>query len=225
MSKTAHAAFRANHRRPCFSIVAGLVHMRSHVAKGVPVKRGISGGRVVETGFDPGHPGKFGKIGYVGDDIAPGFSAVARQLKVAVVRAYPNDLPLARRFADRINRRVRLGVGIINGDAAGFFLLLFFGIVGREVRRNAIPSLAMVARTEEELRTDIDGAFFVRAHVNGSVPVEAQLAFSVIWLRLDGTAIQRDAINAANISALRFGVDIVGVRRITKNPEAVATEK
>src|SRR4029077_18424581 len=32
-------------------------------------------------------------------------------------------------------------------------------------------------------------------------------------------------MNAANISALRFRVNIIGVRRIRKNPEAVSAEK
>ena len=72
---------------------------------------------------------------------------------------------------------------------------------------------------------DVDRAFFIGTHVNRSVPVEAKLAFAVVRLRFNRAGFQRNAIHAPNLSALRLGVNIVGVGRVRKNPKAVAAEK
>src|SRR2546430_1088421 len=118
---------------------------------------------------------------------------------------------------------MHLRIRIVDGDTAGLFLLLLFGIIGGEIGRDAIPRLSVVARTEQKLRADVDSAFFVRAQVDGSVPVEAQLAFAVVGLGLDAAAFKREAIDAANRAALRFGVDIAGIGGVGKNPKATAT--
>ena len=75
------------------------------------------------------------------------------------------------------------------------------------------------------MRTNINRALFVGAHVDGGIPVEAQLLLVVIRLRLDVAAIQRMPVDAANISALGFGVDPIRIRRVGKHPESIAAEQ
>ena len=117
---------------------------------------------------------------------------------------------------------MHLGGRIVDGDAAGFFLFLLFWIVGGEVGRDALPGLAMIARAEQELCPNVDCAFLVRAHVNRGVPVEAKFFLAIIGQRLDSPPFVRVAIHAADFSALRFGVDVVGIGRVFEHPEAVA---
>src|SRR5216684_3952846 len=65
VSETTHSAVGSDYGGPCFSIVAGLVNVRIHVSECVPIECGISGRRIIETGFDPGDPGKLWKIWHV----------------------------------------------------------------------------------------------------------------------------------------------------------------
>src|SRR5216683_2834034 len=106
---------------------------------------------------------------------------------------------------------MHLSGGIVDRDSAGLLLLLFLRIVGSEVRRNTLPRLTVVARTEQELRSDIDRSLLVGTHVDGRVPVKAQFLFAVLWKRLDVSSLVRVTIDAANIAALRFGVDVCGI--------------
>src|SRR5579864_6173577 len=80
----------------------------------------------------------------------------------------------------------------------------------------------MVARTEEELRADVNGAFLIRAEVDWSIPVEVQLLFFVLRLWLDVASAQRVTVYSGNLTALRFGINIIGVCRVFKYPETVA---
>src|SRR6516225_11598130 len=114
----------------------------------------------------------FWQTGDVPNDIRPSLTAVARDLKVAVVRADPDQSFLLRRFTDRINRGVHFRRRIVHGDAAGLLLLLFLRIVCRQVWRNPFPVLAVVARTKEKLRADVDGLFLIRRERNWGVPIE-----------------------------------------------------
>src|SRR5579859_569863 len=83
----------------------------------------------------------------------------------------------------------------------------------------------MIARTKKKLSTDIDGAFFVGAHMQRSVPVEAQLSFSIIGLWFNEPGFQGDAIHAANLTALGFGVNVVGIGRVSKDPKTIAAKQ
>ena len=58
--------------------------------------------------------------------------------------------------------------------------------------------------------------------MNRRVPVEAKLLFLVARKRLDGTDLVSLAVDAADVTALRFGVDVIAVCRIGEHPEAVA---
>src|SRR5580765_311151 len=212
-------------RRPGFSGIGGFKNVRVHVTESVTVERSVGGVGVMDAGFHRRDPGEFRQIRNITDDVGPGFSGIGGQLKISIVGARPDDFSIARRFADGINGGVGFGVGVVNGDAARLFLLLFFGIVGGEVGRDALPRLAVVARTKKKLRSDIQRALFTGTHVNRSIPVEAELAFAVVGLRLNRAGFQRETIHAADFTALGFGVDVVGIGRIGKYPKAVAAEQ
>src|SRR5216684_8648825 len=99
---------------------------------------------------------------------------------------------------------------------------LLFRIVGREVRRDAVPGLSVITGAEEELRSDINRALFIRTHMDGRVPVETQLALAVVGLRFDVACIQRLAVDSPNFSALVFCIGIVGVSGVGEGPKAIA---
>src|SRR5260370_26683789 len=82
----------------------------------------------------------------------------------------------------------------------------------------------MVARAEQELRANIDRALLIGDHVNWSIPIEAQLPFSIVWLRLNKLAFQREPIDSPNKAALRFGINIACIGRIGKYPETISAK-
>ena len=125
------------------------------------------------------------------------------------------------RFADRENRGVHFGRGIVDRDAAGLFLFLFLRIVRRQIGRDAFPGLAVIARAEKKLRADVDRPFLVRRKRDRRVPVEAQL-FLVVRLGLNVARFVRVAIYPADVAALVFGIKVIGIRRIGEHPETVA---
>src|ERR1700680_3235646 len=90
---------------------------------------------------------------------------------------------------------------IVDRDTSGFLLFLLFRIIRREVWRDPIPGLAVVARTEQKLRANINSPLFIGAHVNGSVPVKAQLLLAVFGKRLEGSCLVRVAIYAPHLAA------------------------
>jgi hypothetical protein len=116
---------------------------------------------------------------------------------------------------------VHLGGGVVHRDSAGLLLLLLFRIVGGEVGRDALPGVAPVARAEEELRADVDGALLRRAGVDGGVPVEAQL-LAVAGLGLDVARRSSAPIDPADVAALELGVDGLRIGGIDEGPETVA---
>ena len=123
----------------------------------------------------PGDPAAGGDVLHRRPRIGPRPATVARHLHAPVVGAHPDPLAVLRRLADRVDGRVHLGGGVVHRDAARLLLLLLLRIVGRQVRRDPLPALAVIARAEEELRADVDRALLVRREVDGRVPVEAQL--------------------------------------------------
>ena len=129
------------------------------------------------------------KAGNVANDVVPGLRAIARDLQVAIVRPDPDDILVLGRFADRVNRGVHFRRRIVDGDAARLFLFLFLRIVRRQVGRNALPGLAMIARAKEKLRADIDRPFLVRRNGHRRIPVPAQL-FLVVRLAAECRALR-----------------------------------
>jgi hypothetical protein len=109
----------------------------------------------------------------------------------------------------------------VDGDAAGLFLLLLVRIVRGQVGRDAVPALAVIARTEQKLRADVDRALLVRRERDRRVPVPAQL-FVVVRLRLDRAYLVRVPVDARDRAALVLGVDVVRIGRVLEHPEAVA---
>src|SRR5258705_14016426 len=104
--------------------------------------------------------------------------------------------------------------GVVHSDSARLFLLLFLRIVGRQIRRDAFPRLPVIDGTEKKLRADIDSAR--GGNVNRSVPVVAQLTFLVLRQRLNAARLVCLAINSSDITALRFRVDVISIRRVGK---------
>src|SRR6266478_5848532 len=166
------------------------------------IKRCISRACLVEAGFHPRNPRGFRQIRNIAGDVGPRLRAVARHLEVSVIGSYPDGLAIPRRLADRVDRCMHLGVRIVDRNTAGFFLLLFLRIVGGEIRRDALPRLTVIAGTEEELRADVNRALLIGANMDRSVPVEAQFPLSIVWLRLDQPALQREPIDSPNKAAL-----------------------
>src|SRR5205085_7334689 len=92
----------------------------------------------------------------------------------------------------------------------------------RQIGRDALPRLSVIARAKQKLRADVNRSVLRRAHLNRRVPVVAQLAFLVIGQWLNAARLVRLAIDAADVAALRFGIDVIGIGRICKYPESVA---
>src|SRR2546423_2609697 len=88
--------------------------------------------------------------------------------------------------------------------------------------RDSIPGLAKVARAEEILRADIYCPVPRRTYVNRSVPIEAELLLLVARQWLDGPRLVRLAVDAPDLTALVFGVDVVLIGGIYEHPESVA---
>src|SRR6266851_10315507 len=117
---------------------------------------------------------------------------------------------------------MHLGIGIVHRDATGLFLLLLLRVIGGQIGRDAFPRLTVVARAEQELRSDVEGALLIRAHVNGRIPIEAQLALAIIRLRLDASRFERGPIHAADGTALGLGVYVTWFGGIGKDPESIS---
>ena len=171
--------------------------------------------------FDPADPAVGWQAQRLGD-IGPVAAAVARQLDIAVVGPDPDQSRGAGAFADRIDCRVHFRGRIVDRDPARILLLLLQRVVGREVGRNAVPAVAVIAAAEQKLRADVDRPTFVRRQRDRRVPIVAQFLLES-RLRLDVALFERLAIDPADIAALRFGISVIGVRRIAERPEAVTT--
>src|SRR5579872_1101313 len=83
----------------------------------------------------------------------------------------------------------------------------------------------MIARTEKVLRRNVQSSLLVGAHVNRGVPVETQLGLAVIGLGLNEARFESGAVHAADVPALGFRVDVVGIGGIGEGPEAIAAKK
>ena len=221
MGISAYALLRSHDACPGLSVIGGPVHPGRHVAMGMPVERRVRSARLVPARLDPAHPRAGRQPLHVAGQVGPRLPTVARELHVPVVGPHPDHVGVEARFADRVDGRVHLGGGVVHGDAAGLLLLLLLGIVGGQIGRDALPAVALVARSEEELRADVDGALPCGAHRDGRVPVEAQLLL-VASLGLDVAGGEGAPVDPPDVAALVLGVDGVRVRRILPGPEAVA---
>src|SRR4029079_11683562 len=152
----------------------------------------------------------------------PRLAAVARDLEVPVVRAHPDHVRVLRRLVDGDDRRVVLGAGVGDREAARVELLLPALIVRGEIGRDPLPRVAAVLRTEQILRADVDHAFLRRAGVDRRVPVEAQLRLVRRGERIDLARLAGGAADADDVSAPRLEIDDVGVVRIGNDREAGA---
>ena len=165
----------------------------------------------------------FGKPGTLPTTLFQVFAAVASELEIAVVGPGPDQVLVFWRLADREDCGVHFRRGIVDCHAARLFLFLLLRVVRRQVGRDALPTLAVVAGAEKKLRADVDRPFLVRRSDQRRVPVEAQL-FLVVRLRLNDARFERVAVDPADIAALVFGVDVIGIGRIDEGVKAIAVE-
>ena len=98
--------------------------------------------------IDRSHPGIFRQAFDIADDVLPRPASVAGDLDVSIISSGPNQVWVLRRFTDRKNCRVHLGGRIIDRNAARLLLLLLLRIVGRQIGRDALPRLTVIARTK-----------------------------------------------------------------------------
>src|SRR6185436_10233787 len=148
------------------------------------------------------YPGIPGQVFDVADEILPGLASVSRQLNIAVVSSNPNQVGVLWRFTNRKDRRVHFGRGIVHRDAARLFLLLFFGIVGRQIGRDALPCLTVIAGAKQKLRADVDRPALRRTEVNWCVPVIAKFAFFIIGQGLNAARFVGLSVDASDVAAL-----------------------
>src|SRR5215467_4788306 len=68
----------SDERRPGLTEISGLVNIRRHVAKSMPIKSGVSRSWIEVAGLHPVHPRVFRQPGNVADDVGPCLTAIAR---------------------------------------------------------------------------------------------------------------------------------------------------
>ena len=212
---------RPGDSRPGLPEVRGAARPRRHVAGHVEVERRVRGPGLEAARFHPGHPRIRRKALHVADDVGPVRSAVPGQLQVSVGGSDPDNLDVLRGFADREDVRVFLGGGVVDRDPAGLLLLLLLRVVGREIRRDPFPAVAVVARPEEELRAEIDRALLGRRGVDRRVPVEMQLLV-VACFRLNVAHRASPPVESCDVAPLSLRVNRLGVGGIRNRPESVA---
>src|SRR5437879_8577067 len=99
----------------------------------MPVECGVRACIRMRPGLDPRDPAGGRQPGDVACQIGPRRSAVARELKVAVVGPDPDRLRVARALRDLVDRRVHLRGRVVDRDAAGLLLLLLMWVILRVV--------------------------------------------------------------------------------------------
>src|SRR5262249_39230767 len=147
------------------------------------------------------------------DDVRPGLAAVARHLYVAVVGPDPDDVWIDQGRRDREDGAVELGRGVVDSDGSAGRLLLVL-VIGREIRTDDLPRLAMRRRLEGYVAAEVD-RLAVGPERNRRVPVVAVLVvLHGIADRADPVRIRRDRafvagprINHADDASLEVGVD------------------
>ncbi len=209
-------------RRPARPVVRRAVDVGCAVAGAMAVEDGKRGTRRMGRGIDAGDPRVGRQVRDVPRHVGPVGAAVARDLDVAVVRADPEDVLVARLLGDAVDRAVVLGRGVVDRQAAGLALALLLGVVGRQVRGDLLPGVTPIPGPEHELPADVDGVVTVGADVHPGVPVEAVLRVALPLERLDVLDLAGGLAHALHAAALPFDVDDVGVSPIDVGVEAVA---
>ena len=225
MRVAAHPRGRADEGGPGLAEIRRAIQVRREIAEGVPVEGGVGRPLGMAAGLHPRHPGGGRQALHVLDQVGPGPAVVLGQLEVAVVGPGPDHARLHRAFGDGVDGRVHLGGGVVDGDPAGLLLLLFFRVVGGQVRGQPVPGLAVVAGAVQILGSEIERGLVVRAQRHGRVPVEPQL-LEPVRLGLDVPLLQGVAVHPGDGAALRLPVQVVfRVRRVGIDEEAVATHE
>src|SRR5437773_10690192 len=148
---------QCDQRSPGLTEICSSKNIGSHVAERVAIESDIGAAGIEIASLDPTNPRILRQAGHIADKVVPTLAAITRELKIAVVRSYPDDRLIFRRFANRINRRVHLRRGVVYRHATRLFLLLLFRVVCRQIGRNPFPGLTVIAGSKEELRANVNG--------------------------------------------------------------------
>ena len=194
------------------------------VIAAVAIEGHVGGAGAGAARLDAAHVGSLRHAGNLVGELRPGLAQVLGHVKVAVVRAEPEDLTLERRLRDGgggvpVNHAVVAGHEFLRGLAEDRHLVALL-VVG-EVRGEFGPRVAAVLRHEELVAAIEDGVVVELRDYEGGVPVEA-----VLLLLIGGRGPYRHTleglqVEAGHIAVLTFDVDRGGIDRIDHAVEAV----
>ena len=159
---------------PCFAVVRRHEDGGRVVVVLVMVGRDVCGAGIEVRCLDRGQPGVRLETRHVREHARPCPAAVAGDMHHAVVRRGPDHVRIERGRCDAEQRRMKFGRRVVHHDlAAGRNLLL--RVVGREVRRDHVPTLAVVLRPEDHVAAEVHDARVLRRERDRCIPVEAVL--------------------------------------------------
>src|SRR5205823_4452029 len=130
-------------RSPRLAIIVRVIYIGREVAKSVAIKSNIGCAGIEVTRLNPAYPRILRQAANVSNHVIPGLTAIPGELKIAIVRPGPDEQLVLGRFADRINGGMHFRLGVIDRYSARLLLLLLLGVVCCQVRRNALPGLAV----------------------------------------------------------------------------------
>ena len=131
--------FGRGQARPFFAVIGGVVEVSVPVIEAVIIHHDEGFTRVFSGYFNLRNPGTFGAIRQAVAYIFPVFAAIAGDLDVAVIGAYPDHILVGRAGSNGKNGAIILRIGGIVSEAPGDILVHFGGIVGGEVWRDNLP--------------------------------------------------------------------------------------
>src|SRR5688572_30269934 len=120
----------------------------------------VGGARRVPRCLDVADRAPFRQIGDVTRYVVPAFSAVARELYHAIVRARPDQALLSGRFGDSKQSREIFDADVVAGEAAGETLLAL--VVGSQIGTDGLPALPGIGGLVHVLAADIKLVGIVR---------------------------------------------------------------
>ena len=170
--------------------------------------------------------GPFRGAGNLGRHAAPGGAAIARDLRLAVIRPGIQQPLLHLRLGHREQRPVHRHA-VILGDLE--FLALDAHQVDRipvererEIRAHRFPRPALVSGLEEFVGAGVNGVGIMRRDHERRVPVPPERLLVTGRLGPDTLPFVGDPVDPRDVAILRFGVDDPMVGRIDQPDEAVA---
>src|SRR5690348_694362 len=151
---------------PGFAVIGGRENVNVVIVGAVSVEGGEGGAFGCFGSHNAAYIGSFGHAGGLRYNVLPGFSAVARDLQVAVVGADPEHVGGERRFAQSGDRRIFLNAVVARQSIlVGYFAAdgEFVAVhAGGQVAAEARPGISAIGGFEEIVAAVIDGGVFMR---------------------------------------------------------------